>query len=129
MNKTIMCIDDEANIHTILIGAISGWGYDIQCAKNAKEATELFDAINPFLVITDLRIDNHVDGATLADRLHRRDPLCIFIALSGYLAAFDLGYLLGAVFTDVLQKPFGIKELKQIVDYAWEKRTRWQEYL
>jgi len=129
MAKQVLCIDDEAEIRTLLTDVISGWGYEIHCASNVNEAVETFDAIRPFLVITDLRISNHIDGATLADRLHRKDPMCIFVALSGYLEAFDLGYLLGAVFTDVLQKPFNTEILKRVVDYAWEKRCRWSEYL
>ena len=129
MKKRILCVDDEKDFRYLLTNMVSDWGYDITCVGNAKEAIEMFEAFNPFLLITDLRIDNHIDGATLADRLHRKDPMCIFVAISGYLDAFDLGFLLGAVFTDVLQKPFDHNELKKIIDYAWDKRCRWKEYL
>ena len=129
MKKRILCIDDDSSMRTLLTTMVSSWGYDITCAPNVREAIEMFEAFNPFLVITDLQIANHIDGATLADRLHRKDPMCIFVAISGYLAAFDLGFLLGAVFTDVLQKPFNNEDLKKIIDYAWDKRCRWSKYL
>ena len=42
---------------------------------------------------------------------------------------FDIGYLLGAVFTDVMQKPVDLDGLLRIVRYAWEKRQRWEKIL
>jgi len=126
MDKRILCVDDEPGVREILTKAVATWGYEIQCARNVAEATEMFEALNPFLVITDLRLTNHVDGVTLADRLHRKDPLCIFVALSGWVDSFDLGYLLGAVFTDVLSKPIDLDTLERVVTYAWEKRLRWE---
>ena len=126
MDKRILCVDDEAVLRALLIRRCTEWGYDIECASGADEAIEMFDGMQPFLVITDLKLDNHIDGVTLADRLHRRDPMCIFIALSEFVNSFDLGYLLGAVFTDVLQKPVETEVLKTVIDYAWDKRMRWE---
>jgi len=126
MDRPILCVDDEEGIREILVRAATGWGYDMQCAATVSEATEMAEVLQPFLVITDLRLENHVDGVTLADRLHRKDPLCIFIAVSGWVDSFDLGYLLGAVFTDVLSKPVDLDVLRQVIDYAWEKRLRWE---
>ena len=129
MTRDILCVDDDLGVREILVGLIGRWGYNIECASNVAEAVEMFDAMNPFLVITDLKLQNHVDGATLADRLHRKDPLCIFIAITGLVDAFDLGYLLGAVFTDVLNKPVRSDILRKAIDYAWEKRQRWEQLL
>ena len=132
MDKNILIVDDEQGSLEVMCRVVEHAGYTIHCASTASEAFELFDAIDPFLVIADLRLkDNHVDGATVADRLHRKSPLCIFICVSGYIDpdAFELGYLLGAVFTDVLTKPFSPEDLIRIVDYAWEKRQRWETIL
>lgn len=131
MKKRILCVDDEFGVQEILTKLITSWGYEIQCASGMDSAIELFEAMRPFLVITDLRLQNHVDGVTLADRLHRTfDPLCIFIAISGWVSSFDLGYLVGsAVFTDVLQKPVDPKVLEKVIAYAWDKRQRWERLL
>ena len=127
MDKRILCVDDEAVLRALLIRRCTEWGYDIECASGADEAIEMFEGMQPFLVITDLKLAEPVDGVTLADRLHRRDPMCIFIALSGFVNSFDLGYLLGAgVFTDVLLKPLEPDVLKTVIEYAWDKRMRWE---
>jgi DNA-binding NtrC family response regulator len=129
MDKRILCVDDDAGVRDVIIRAVEAWGYDIQCASGADDAMEMFSAMCPFLVVTDLRLQNHVDGVTLADRLHRQDPLAIFVALSGFVSNFDLGFLLGSVFTDVLSKPMDLDVLKLVIDYAWEKRQRWEKIL
>jgi len=128
MDKNILIVDDDKNSLDIMCTSIERAGYTIHCASGVKDALELFEVMQPFMVLTDLRLD-HVDGATMADRMHRMQPLCIFVAVSGFIDAFELGYLLGAVFTDVLQKPFDVKELIKIVNYAWEKRCRWEKIL
>jgi len=129
MDKNILIVDDEKGSLDIICQIVEENGFTIHCASGAKEAMEIFESVNPFLVLTDLRLQNHIDGATMADRMHRKQPLCIFVAISGYLDAFEIGYLLSAVFTDILSKPFNTTELKKIVNYAWEKRQRWEAIL
>lgn len=130
VNKNILIIDDEQGSLDVMCKVVEDDGFEIHCATSVEEAIEMFNAAEPFLVLTDLWLRAAgIDGATLADRLHRKDPFCIFVAVSGYVSAFDLGYLLGAVFTDVLQKPFELEDLVKVVRYAWEKRQRWENIL
>jgi len=128
MDKRILCVDDDEGVREVLLRLARRWGYEIECASGVEDAMEMFEALNPFLVITDLRL-GHIDGVTLADRLHRQyDPLCIFIALTGMLDSYDLSYLL-TVFTDVFIKPVDMPTLKTTIDYAWKKRRRWESLL
>ena len=129
MDKHILIVDDDKLNLDIICKIIEREGFAVHCASKVDEALELFEAVSPFLVITDLHLDNHVDGATMADRMHRMDPLCIFVCISGFIDSFSMGYLLGAVFTDVIQKPFDVKDLIKIINYAWEKRQRWERIL
>ena len=129
MDKHILIVDDDKLNLDIICKIIEREGFAVHCASKVADALEIFDAVNPFLVVTDLKLQNHVDGATMADRMHRKQPLCIFVAVSGLIDAFEIGYLLGAVFTDVLQKPFKPSVLKTIINYAWEKRQRWETIL
>jgi len=129
MDKNILIVDDEKGSLDVICQCVEREGYTVHCASKVVDALEIFDAVNPFLVVTDLKLQNHIDGATMADRMHRKQPLCIFVAISGLIDAFEIGYLLGAVFTDVLQKPFEHAVLKTIVNYAWEKRQRWETIL
>ncbi len=128
MNRKILCVDDEQSVLDVVCQVVAN-DYEPLCARTVKDATELFLSEKPFLVITDLRLHNHVDGATMASRLHSADPACVFVAISGYLDVFEIGYLLGSVFTDLIQKPFKADVLSKIINYAYEKRQRWENYL
>ena len=128
MSNLILCVDDEIYIRDVLRDIVSNMGYDIECAEQESEAVEMFTSMKPFLVLMDLRLQNNEDGAKLAGKLHRIDPLCIFVAVSGYLGDLtSVGYLLGSVFTDMTSKPFDKKELRRIIDYGGEKRQRWNK--
>jgi DNA-binding NtrC family response regulator len=127
--RIIMAVDDETSWLDTLCPTFESWNYTAVCVPTAKEALELFPSVRPFLVFTDLRLVNHIDGATMASKLHMQDPMCIFIAVSGLVSVWDLGFLLGSVFTDVLNKPVKLDTLKQVTDYAWEKRQRWEKLI
>ena len=127
--KIVLAVDDDKSWLDIMCHAVRQFGYEAVCVSNAKEALEVFGAVRPFLVLTDLRMENHIDGATMATRMHLQDPLCIFVVVSGLISTWDLGFLLGSVFTDALQKPVDISTLKRVTDYAWEKRQRWEQLL
>ena len=128
MSNLILCVDDEIDIRDVLMGIVSDMGYNIECAEGESEAIEMFTALKPFLVLMDLRLRNNENGTLIANKLHAVDPLCIFIAVSGYLRDLtSVGYLLGSVFTDMTGKPFDKAELRRIIDYGWEKRQRWNQ--
>jgi len=124
--KTVLIIDNEAPVLDVLCKMVEQDGFDVVCAENAAEAMVLMDSASPFMVLTDLSLANHIDGSTLAAHLHSIDPLCIFVATTGYLDVFQLGYLLGTVFTDVLQKPIEQETLTEVLQYGWKKRCRWE---
>ena len=127
--KPVLVVDDERAALDIVCQAIGNDGFPLLCAAKPAEAVKLFEASSPFLVLTDLSLGNHVDGVTMADRMHMKDPLCIFIAISGYLDVWGVGYLLGSVFTDILRKPCSLDIIQKVLNYAWEKRQRWERVL
>jgi len=127
--RTILAVDDETPWLDVLCRTLNKWNYTAVCFPTAREALDVFPSIRPFLVLTDLRLTNHIDGATMAAKMHMQDPMCIFIAISGLVSTWDLGFLLGSVFTDVLNKPIDFNVLKQVTNYAWEKRQRWEQLI
>jgi len=129
MNNKILVVDDEQAVLDITAEILTRDGFEVVMASKAMRALEIFQEEKPFLVLTDLRLQNHIDGSTMADRMHRQDPLCIFVAMSGVLHAFEIGYLLGSVFTDILPKPCHMELLLQVARYSREKRERWNKLL
>jgi DNA-binding NtrC family response regulator len=129
MNNKILIVDDEQDVLNLVCKIVERAGFETACALNVADAMALFAAERPFLVITDLCLYNHVDGAIMASAMHRSDPMCIFIAISGFLDPFKIGYLLGSAFTDILEKPVSADTIVQVARYAHEKRDRWDQLL
>ena len=129
MNKRVMCVDDEEVIRSLIVSMMEKLGYQCECVSNADDAIKLFPEFDPFLVFVDLVLDGEMNGAKIADKMHRINPVSVFVALSGKLNLFKIGFLLGSVFTDVLQKPVSYNTLKTVTNYAWEKRQRWEQLL
>jgi len=125
----ILFVDDEPGVRDVICGAVERWGYKITCVGNAEDAMAVFKNEKPFLTMTDLRLDGDISGAMLATKLHRENPFCIFIALTGFMEAFGFGYLIGSVFTDVMVKPVVMAELKRLIDFSEERSTRWAEWM
>jgi DNA-binding NtrC family response regulator len=130
VDRKVMVVDDEKANLDLISAVLADDGFECACYDNASAAKVAFDAVKPFMLITDLRLTrNHIDGVTLAEQLHRRDTFLICVAISGFFDAFEFGYCLGTVFTDCLSKPFRVEDLKRIVSYGWEKRQRWESIL
>jgi len=129
MNNRVLCVDDETHVRDMIVSAVGRFGYEIECAQTAEEAMALFADYDPFIVLADMVLNGGLDGAKMADRMHRQNPLAVMVALTGHMDLYRVGWLLGSVFTDVLQKPVPLKLLKQIIDYAHDKHKRWMEYV
>jgi DNA-binding response OmpR family regulator len=129
MNNRILVVDDEEEILFILKTALEREGYEVHTASRTGPAFEIFKEIEPFLNLCDLRLANHVDGATYAGQAKRHNPFAINVCITGELSSFDKGYLLGAgTFTDILLKPVDMKLLLRVVRYANDKHERWKSY-
>ena len=128
MNKRVLVVDDEELMLDIVRRILEPPGYEIHTAQKVDEAFRLCKKVEPFLVICDLRLSNHVDGATLAGMIQRYNPYCILVCMTGSLQAFDKGYLLGSAFTDILTKPLDIELLRRITRHANDKYERWKSY-
>ena len=128
-NKRVLCIDDEKLVHMIVKGVSDKAGYQTQCVATADAALDIFQEFDPFICLVDLQLSGTLNGAKLADKLHRLNPLCVFVAVSGHIDIFRVGFLLGSIFTDVLQKPVRNDIMREVIDYAYRKRQRWEQLL
>lgn len=86
----VMIVDDEPKIREGL-KAIIPWedlGFFVAgTASNGQEALELFEELNPKLVVADIRMPG-MDGLTLIQKLREQDETLHILILSGY-ADFD----------------------------------------
>lgn len=108
-----MLVDDEILIRQSLKKMIVDTDLSIQVvceARNAKEALNLLNSIQPDLIITDMKMPE-ADGIMLMDELNRSHKHIKVIVISGYS---DYKYMKKAISIDAadyLLKPITLKDL------------------
>ncbi|MCP9775321.1 response regulator transcription factor [Cyanobium sp. HWJ4-Hawea] len=108
--ETILVVDDEASIRRILETRLSMIGYQVVTACDGVEALEIFNRINPDLVVLDVMMPR-LDGYGVCQELRKESdvPIVMLTAL-GDVADRITGLELGA--DDYVVKPFSPKELE-----------------
>ena len=109
MNKTILVVDDKANVRTLLREYLSEEGFHIVTAENGQEALFVARHEKPDLVILDIMMPEM--GGYDFLRTYRKESQTPVILLTARLDETDkvLGLELGA--DDYVTKPFGMREI------------------
>lgn len=105
----ILVVDDDLQICKLLKLYLTGEGYEVSTAQDSVQMMQLFNQVNPALVILDLTLGSE-DGLTLARELRTQSDVGIII-LTGKLNPVDkvVGLEIGA--DDYITKPFDKREL------------------
>ena len=108
--RRILVVDDEPHIRNMVMRALEGAGYAIDCAANGKTGLELALAGGYQLVVLDL-VMPQADGREVLIQLRRERPEQLVLVLSCLsdvttkVACLDMGA------HDYLTKPFSLEEL------------------
>ena len=107
---TILVVDDEPNIVELARLYLRSEGYQVESARDGREALEKIAAIHPSLVVLDLMMPE-LDGWEVTRRLRQQNARIPIIMLTakGDDADKIVGLDMGA--DDYLAKPFNPKEL------------------
>ena len=113
--KTILIIDDDLAMQTVLEIALREADYRVILAGDGQEGLAKLNELNPDLIISDIMMPQ-MDGVETFDRMkeHLQEegiPILIMTALSRKPWFADLEAE-GAV---ILQKPFDIEKVLQLV--------------
>ncbi len=79
---TILLVDDDDQVRTMLKIVFEREGYDVVEAANGVEATELYDAANIDLVVTDIVMPEK-EGLETIREIRQVNPEARIIAISG----------------------------------------------
>lgn len=106
----ILIVDDDRNICELLRLYIEKEGFETAIANDGKAAVQMFDAVNPDLILLDIMLPE-LDGWQVCREIRKKSQ-CPIIMLTAKGEVFDkvLGLELGA--DDYVVKPFGIMELQ-----------------
>jgi DNA-binding NtrC family response regulator len=114
---TILVIDDQAPIRTLLRVGLEGAGHKVLEASNGRRGLELYREQSADLIITDIAMPE-MSGLELMLELTRTFLNVKVIAISGGLegeGVLDMAKLLGA--RQTFQKPFDLEQVLSAVRY------------
>jgi DNA-binding response OmpR family regulator len=113
-HKTVLVVDDEADVREIVTEMIAEMGYQVKDVADAKSAQDLMSSIPVDLVISDVQMKG-MDGIALARWIRDHFPK-MPMALITAVPSDDLrGVLRKKLVNSLLQKPFQMGELQGLV--------------
>ena len=120
--KLLLADDDPITLET-LEACLVPEGYAVLCARDGKEALELWDKHRPDLLCLDIMMP-HVDGYEVCRRVRAADADVPVLFLSAKSEEIDVvvGLQLGA--DDFVRKPFGKHELLARIRLALRRLQR-----
>jgi len=119
-SKRILFVDDEELLRDTLKDMLMIMGYDVELAKDAKEALEIARKEYFPLIITDLMMPE-IDGTQLCQQIRKINETAVIYAFSGYLSDVDSNRLKEFGFDGHLCKPVNFKVLKHAIEGAFDK--------
>src|ERR671919_637325 len=111
--STILLVDDEESIQTLLTYPLERDGYRVVQARDGEDALVKFEQEDPELVVLDVMLPR-LDGLEVCKRLRARSTVpIIMLTARGEELDKVLGLELGA--DDSITKPFSIREFRSRV--------------
>jgi len=113
---TVLLVDDDNDLRSMLSGALSNLGYEVEEAVDGPAALLTLEKFRPDVVVIDFAMPG-LNGAEVAKKARTRWPGLPIVLASGYA---DTGAIEEAVGQDtkLLRKPFRIDELLEAVRAA-----------
>ncbi|MCC9620192.1 response regulator [Thalassospira sp. MA62] len=114
----VLVVDDEMDAMEIISAYLEGQGYNVCAASNGEEALAIAGAMQPDILITDIRMPQ-MDGNSLVKELRSRNPAMPVIVMTGHPGdahrpdddedGTDAPVM-------VMSKPLGLRELLSVLD-------------
>jgi CheY-like chemotaxis protein len=115
--RTILIVDDEADMLESCARIIRRGGYHCVTTSNSRDALALLDRERPALLITDLRMPD-LDGLKLLREVKRIAPSIPVVVVTAYVSEASSREALEAGAASYLAKPFTALQLQQTVAQA-----------
>ncbi len=109
--QTLLIVDDEALVIEVIREVAESVGLRTLTASNATEAMKIIDIVRPDIVLCDLNLPD-LDGHKLCANIRCREPYPRLVLMTGQIDALNGPCDL------VLMKPFGVGELKTVLNSA-----------
>jgi CheY-like chemotaxis protein len=117
----ILVVDDEPLVAAIMADVLGLEGYEVETAKNGREALEKIAARSYDLILSDLQMPE-LDGVGLYHELERQQPSLLqrLAFVSGSTEVPEYASFCEQTAVTLLGKPFGVADLHRLVQRLLE---------
>ena len=117
----ILVVDDEPLVAAIMADILRLEGYEVETAKNGREALEKIAARSYDLILSDLQMPE-LDGVGLYHELERQQPSLLqrLAFVSGSTEVPEYASFCEQTAVTLLGKPFGVADLHRLVQRLLE---------
>ena len=113
----VLLVDDDHGLLRLLSLRLSTAGYEVSAVESGEQALAQLPLFQPHLIITDLQMEG-MDGLTLFDQVHRRNPSLPVMILTAHGTIPDAVEATSRGVYSYLTKPFNSKTLLEHVARA-----------
>jgi len=116
--RRILVVEDNQDAADSLRRLLELWGHEVESVPDGHQALESARAMNPEVVICDLRLEGDMDGWALARalRAERRDGRPLMLAMTGFGQPGDRERSFAAGFDRHMTKPPDVNLLRRLID-------------
>ena len=118
MNKSILIIDDDADMCALLTRFLSKNGYVVDFAHNGNKGLEKFKAGKFDIVLCDYRLGDKKDGKDILIEIKQHDPSTIVLIITGYSDIKTAVDVIKAGAYDYITKPLIPDEVLNVLKAA-----------
>jgi len=123
---SLLVVEDEALLGRQLHRALTGAGHDVTLAMSGAEALEALGAVEPDLVLLDLRLPDQ-SGLDVLTQLLQRAPDLPVLMMTAYGSVADVVEAMRRGAADYLPKPLDLDELRLIIERTLTRGRRERE--
>ena len=115
--RRILLVDDDPSLLKLLSLRLRANGFQVETASSGQQALGKLTALQPHIIITDLRMEN-MDGLALFEAVHEQFPSLPVIMLTAHGTIPDAVNATRIGVFSYLTKPFDSEELLQTIESA-----------
>ncbi len=123
----ILIVDDEVDLRTLMVEALTDQGYAAEGAESGHQALERVRQHHFPVIFTDLNMPGGLSGLDLLRAVHEEDPKAMGILMTGYATTESAIQALKRGAYDFIQKPFKLAEIEAALDRALDHYRLRQE--
>jgi len=124
---TILVIDDEPVMRQVCARMLAADGFQVHCAEDGEQALAMLEALDPDIVLTDVRMPGSMDGLSLLREARRRNKDRDVIVMTGGQEIGNAVDALRGGAADYLVKPFEPDLLLSVVRRCLDRRRMSKE--